>query len=1462
MHLRFFISSPGDVAHERRIARAVFKRLDAEFAGVVELDPYFWEYEPFDFSKSFQQQIANPSDFDVVLCFLWSRLGSPLHSSTTLPDGSPARSGTEYEITQALEGQRRCGFPELHVWINQSRPVIPIDPRQEREQRLAQYDALKDFIIDWTRDYKEQAFIGSFTDYQTLAEFEDLLEVKLRKVIERRAEAEGSTRAEAGREAAPPVTWTGGSPFRGLETFEFEHAQVFFGRTKAVGEALDAVRRNLVDPKDPRGFLLILGASGSGKSSLARAGLLPTLVEPGVLDGVGIWRRGVLRPSEASGDLFASLAGALLAETALKELADDGTTIASLAGRLTENPAVVAEAISGGLRQVAKECCLAQQEALRQLAGQREAEGRATDAEAARKTAENLRPSPARLALLVDQLEELFTGSASEEILEAFLKALAALARSGRVVVVTTLRSDFFPRLVDYPVLAELAAGTGSYHLPSPSTHEFGQIIRKPAVAAGLRWEEHRDSGETLDRELARTAEKEPAVLPLLEFALDQLYEQRNANGLLIWTAYEQIGGIEGALAKTAENALESLSSQGRAYFEAVFGKLATISPGAEQVPTRRTANFDELTAGRKGEALEGAVTLVEAFVQRRLLTTSLDAQGRKIIAISHEALLRSWDRLRALIDSNCDALRIRARVEQSLARWIENGQHVSLLLQPGLPLAEAQKLIKEAPQFSTSAIENFVTRSANHWRAIEDRRRRLRRIVFASLSVLGLLVLIGIALVVIKQSEASKLQRQREAYYSVHQGDQLLAGSDPHSALLLYKAAYEGNPDFTTRSALLRALQRVSPHLWCNFYEHHAPVTALSFGPDGHLLSGDSEGEVRLLNIAEITCQRKIDPPEPNMAGSDHTTSLRDVEGLQWLPDGKSARVLYRDGELRNIASGPEQSSPTLGRLSVQVKAAAFSPDARWLGASETEAAESYCISLEESRVPEGDLREHAEVISTRGRITAFAFGTDGKEFAYGTEHGGVYLRDKSGSEVALRPDNGVPVTSVALRSAGDGLLAVGNADGVLEVYSSADQMLIARLQRHPGPVKGLAWRPEHNELATSCEDGRIRIFTVVQSSNNSLPTLVLDGHKGPALVVAWSADGTWLASGGDDKIVKIWCLDRHEGPFGALDQAGEPLHGLAVSADGKWVAAGCENGDICVWSWPDRKLQARLRGHRATVNALAWHPSQPILASGDKNGKLLFWNWPEQEPSSLIDAKGQEHRHDDAVWSLAWFSNGEELASAGLDGKVRIWNRTTLRSKIVGSMPDNALGLAISPDDRWLASSSARGEIWLWKVGVQEASPGRAADRTLPRSGQEGHAESVCALNFNGEGTLLASCGNDGTVRVWEVKTAAQRGSSPPGGSYLEDVAISKNGSFLATIGADGNLQVWTFPSLEPVLSVPAHQVHGWNVAWLDGGRTLASTSDDGTVQLFETDERAWGKRLNRVLGIPIKSPDSGSR
>ncbi len=713
--------------------------------------PTFGRYEPFDFSKSFQAQIPNPADFDVVLCFLWSRLGSRLHSGSKLPDGSPAQSGTEYEIAHALEGQkRRQGLPELHVWINRTIPPFPPDPPDVHDERIAQWRSLKQFIERWTRDTTEDVFVGSFTDYKTLAEFEELIEIKLRKIVERQCP---QLRERDATEIPTRATWTAGSPFRGLEPFEFEHAPIFFGRTGAIGAVLESLRKTQIDKDDPRGFLLMLGASGSGKSSLARAGVMPTLVEPGVIDGIGLWRRAVMKPSDAEGDIFLGLAQALLNQSGLPELEGHGSTAEGLATRFSEGGAdAVLEKIQSGLL-IASERERARQEVeITELVHKYRSEDRDADAKGLEARLRALVPPKPCLVLLIDQLDELFTGDTSPEKRGVFVETMAALARSSFAVILTTLRSDFYHRLAEYPILLELAQGTASYHLAPPTLVEIGQIIRKPAQVAGLRFDSEPQSRQSLDEALRDAAAQDPQVLPLLEFALEELYvrQARRGDGILRWEDYESFHRLEGVIAHKADECLAVVPEDRQAScLNAVFGKLLSLAAGGN-VPVRRTALYDDLLLNpyRKSETdsseLPGARTFVDSFIKARLLVATQAEGGKCAVSVAHEALLRSWPRLKSWIASNREKLRIRNQIDRSQADWLANGKDRSLLLAAGLPLNLAEKLQKEAPELLSRDLEEYISTSLDHHRTQRRRKRNTIRAVIAGLSVLGIIATVA----------------------------------------------------------------------------------------------------------------------------------------------------------------------------------------------------------------------------------------------------------------------------------------------------------------------------------------------------------------------------------------------------------------------------------------------------------------------------------------------------------------------------------------------------------------------------------------------------------------------------------------------------------------------------------------------------------------------------------------------
>src|SRR5271166_111126 len=464
--IRVFVSSTGDVQKERHVADRVMRSIAAEFnlpvsasysifqrlaeengependAPKTEPDnhsrlvlcPYFLEYQRSQLHAGYQGAIPNTAEFDLVIRILWSRLGSLLAPTLRMPDGRPPGSGTEYEICWALDhANKNRGVPPLHVYRNRSKPTPPLEPKEEREAFLTQWDSLQEFFAHWEKNI-ERNLAGTFNNYRNLEEFEELFRGHLRDFLAN----------EIGQDTkATKVRRWKSNPFRGLNFFDFEHAAIFHGRTKAIGEVLEALEGQA---RAQRPFVLVVGASGSGKSSLVRAGVLPLLTQPGTVEGVRLWRWSVTRPGAggSGGDCFDALASALLEAAALPGLADPESqnAIRDLGSELREHSDSVALRVRDALDHAAREWkiqrCHFLEEKERQLRGS----GRLDDADLARQ--ERLELPKARLALVVDQLEELFTTGFSPAIRQKYISALAGLVRSGRVFVLATLRSDFY----------------------------------------------------------------------------------------------------------------------------------------------------------------------------------------------------------------------------------------------------------------------------------------------------------------------------------------------------------------------------------------------------------------------------------------------------------------------------------------------------------------------------------------------------------------------------------------------------------------------------------------------------------------------------------------------------------------------------------------------------------------------------------------------------------------------------------------------------------------------------------------------------------------------------------------------------------------------------------------------------------------------------------------------------------
>jgi tetratricopeptide (TPR) repeat protein len=754
--LTFFISSPGDVFEERAIASRVIERLQSEYIGRVVLEPVLWEHEPLVATATFQAQIVKPSETDVVISILWSRLGTKLPEQFRRADGSRYESGTEYEFEEAIEGFRRNGKPDLLVYRKIAPPSVRLDDEQDLMERLAQKKKLDQFIDKWFHDKAEGTLVAAFHPFESPSDFEILIENHLRRLIDRNLPRSVAAASEA------RAVWKKGSPFRGLAAFEFEHAEVFFGRTRAVSDILNALRKQATEG---RPFALILGMSGGGKSSVVRAGVLPMLLKSGVIEGVGLWRRAVFRPTDVRGDLFEGLGNALIREHALPSLDPDRNGPDELARAFRESP----HAATALMRNA-----LAREEA---------ATGK----------------SNARLALVIDQMEEMYT---QEEILpehrEAFFDVIDSFVRSGRIWVICTLRSDFYPRLANLPKLAALKEGAGQYDLLPPTASEIGQMIRFPASAAGLRFEEDPASSERLDDMLRDAAAGHREILPLLQFTLEELYQRRTEDGMLTLAAYRELGGVEGSLARRAETVFKNLPDAVEAELPKVLNALVSLGQDGQASVGRKRASWSDLSQGKGRE-------LVDTFVENRLFVSELGDDGSAVVTVAHEALLWHWPRVQEWVAQNRENLRIRGRIAAAAERWHAERRTADLLLPPGKPLLEAESLLEQGVEFH-GVEAAFISASI----AREKQAQRVKAGFFAALA--GLTVLAAVAAFLANQQRVranealAKVEVEAEtAKQTTNFMTRLFEVSDPSEA--------RGNT-ITAREIMDRGAERIQKEL------------------------------------------------------------------------------------------------------------------------------------------------------------------------------------------------------------------------------------------------------------------------------------------------------------------------------------------------------------------------------------------------------------------------------------------------------------------------------------------------------------------------------------------------------------------------------------------------------------------------------------------------------------------------
>jgi WD40 repeat protein len=1186
-------------------------------------------------------------------------------------------------------------------------------------------------------------------------------------------------------------------PYKGLARYEPEDAPFFFGRERLVAELIT----HLVGA----GLVGVVGPSGSGKSSLVRAGLLPALGD-GALPGSDRWRQVLLRPGEHP---MAELGVALGASDSISASTADAPTGATARGDGEAGDPVLGR--TGGKVVL-------------------EAAARA----------------PTRLLLVVDQFEEVFTSCRDEVERARFLAALteAAQAADGQLTVIVAVRADYYGHCAADPRLASLLAA--NHLLVGPmDADELRRAIESPARRAGLRLEP--GLAEAMIGEVA----EEPGGLPLLSCALLESWQHRHGRTLTL-AAYHQAGGVRGAVARLAERAWQQLDPDDQNTARRILLRLAGPGEGEAVVPRR--VPFNELT--QSGEERVRAV--LDTLTDQRLLTKSQDT-----VEVAHEALLREWPRLRDWLDDDVQGRALHRHLIGAAREWDQSGRDPGELYR-GARLTAAldwaaqhdgdlNMLEREFLEASRAAAEHEVADA--HRRAEQEARRAQReagtsrrlRAALAGLAVLLVLALVagGLALTLRGRAERAALVAD-----SRRLGAQALLEEQLDRSLLLARQGIALDDSLETRSDLLAALLR-SPAAKAILRGDLDGIGALGLSRDGRLLAvGDGDGTMA---IYDLHTRRLL---QEAFQGHDQ------VDDLEFSPDG-SVLAIATTGATEPVHLWDVQGARLLRDLprvgaadeGSAVTGVEFSPDGRTLVTLSVKGNDDPgrgTAFLTRWDVAAGHRLTGPDRISSHGGYVLLASG--GRRLV--VVNGAETLVVAPGSFRLLHrfPH---PLTQPRVVTA-----ALSPHDGrTLALWSEAGPIKFLDLlsgRRWPGGRDdGGAWSvrfsPDGTTLVTGDGDGSVKVWDVASGQLRER----FQGHEARVLGLGFSPDGRTLYSSGSKSVI-AWDLEgasRLGRPFrlfaGPVPPSAEqrPPKALAISPDGALLAAP-------VASAPD---------HLALLDLRSPNKPQPPLAPGighisavafSPNGKQLAIGSEDAPAPVLLDPSGRVLRrltggHRGGVHSIAFDPTGRWLATGGAhDLQAIVWDTTS--GQPIRHLPhptaneQQPVSVGWSQDGSMVATGGGQGKVILWRAG-----DGRPL-ATFPVD-----TSWVLAMTFSPDGSLLAASGTgDRQVTLWNVRTRRLVGRLPQP-IFVASVAFDLAGDTLATSAADGKVRLWDLASLRQIgRPLPgAENGTGTNVSAFDpSGNHLIAVYDSGTAFVWDINPDHWKQQACRVVGRPL--------